>query len=85
MLEGIAPDRIRDHPANSPDFNVCEDIWAYLDREARKKRITTIDDLKQELKKAWNSLPWDYIRRSVASMSTRLQQCIDRDGKRTDY
>jgi len=28
LLDEIAPDRLRDHPPNSPDFNIMEDIWS---------------------------------------------------------
>ena len=85
LLEEITPDRIPDHPAYSPDFNVMEDAWASLDREIKKQRITTIPQLKRALTKAWNNLDWDIMLKSVASMGRRLQQCIDRRGERTDY
>lgn len=85
LLDEIAPDRLRDHPPNSPDFNIMEDIWSYLDREIKKKKIRSIEHLKRSLTTAWNNLPWDYVRTSVESMPHRLQQCIDRGGERTDY
>ena len=62
-----------------------EDAWSYLDREVKKQRIKSIEQLKGELPKAWNNLPWPLNRNSVASMEARLQQCIDRRGQRTDY
>lgn len=85
LLDQIAPDRILDHPPYSPDLNVMEDAWAYLDREIKKKRIGSIPQLKRQLNKAWSNLPWELIRRSVSSMGRRLQECIDRRGERTDY
>ena len=33
LLDEIAPDRIRDRPPYSPDFNIIEDIWSHLDCE----------------------------------------------------
>lgn len=85
LLDEIAPDRLRDHPPNSPDFNIMEDIWSYLDRERKKKKINSIAHLKKELTRIWNNLPWEYVRKSVASMPRRLQQCLERGGERTDY
>ena len=85
LLDEIAPDRIRDHPSNSPDFSPMEDAWSYLDQEVKKKNINSIPQLKRYLAKLWKDLSWDYIRKSVASMPHRLQQCIDRKGQRTDY
>ena len=39
----------------SPDLNIMQDAWSYLDREVKKKRIKSIEQLKRELTKAWNS------------------------------
>lgn len=85
LLDSIAPDRIRDHPSNSPDFNCMEDAWSYLDSEVKKKNIKSIEELKKALLKSWKDLPWEHIRKSVASMPHRLQQCVKRKGQRTDY
>ena len=85
LLDEIAPDRIRDHPPNSPDLNPMEDIWSYLDAEVKKKRIRTITGLRKALSKAWDNLPWSYIRKSVASMPSRLQEVIALGGERTHY
>lgn len=85
LLDKIAPDRITDHPSNSPDFNVIEDAWSYLDSEVKKKNIKSIPELKKELSRAWKDLSWEHIRKSVASMSHRMQQCVKRKGQRTDY
>jgi Transposase and inactivated derivatives len=85
LLDEIAPDRIRDHPPNSPDLNPMEDIWSYLDAEVKKKRIRTIRGLQSALSKAWDNLPWSYVRKSVASMPKRLQEVIALGGERTHY
>ena len=85
LLDEIAPDRIRDHPPNSPDLNHMEDIWSYLDAEVKKKRIRTITGLRKALSKAWDNLPWSYIRKSVASMPSRLQEVNALRGERTQY
>ena len=47
LLDEIAPDRIRDHPPNSPDLNPMEDIWSYLDGEIKKKRVRSLDELQR--------------------------------------
>lgn len=85
LLRQLCNNRLYDHPANSPDFNVMEDAWSYLDREVRKSKIRTINGLKRRLTQLWEDLPWNYIRKSVDSMPARLQQCLDRKGARTDY
>ena len=53
LLDGIAPDRIGDHPPNSPDLNPMEDVWSYLDGTVKKKRVRSLDGLQRALTKAW--------------------------------
>jgi transposase len=77
--------RIYRHPPNTPDLNVMEDVWSYLDRHVRGSRVTTIRGLKKKLRDLWKNLSWDEFRPSVDSMPTRLQQCLKRRGARTDY
>ena len=52
LLDKVAPDRIKNHPPKSPDFNPVEDMWSHLDREIRKvKGIKNIEQLKTQLRK----------------------------------
>jgi len=85
LMKELCGDRIHDHPANSPDLNVMEDAWSYLDRMVKECNIKTIPELKRKLKQLWIDLPWNEIRKSVDSMPARLQQCLARKGGRTDY
>ena len=71
------------NPPCSPDFNVME-ASSYLDRKVRESRVTSIRSLKE----VDTTLEWDHLgqfRGNVESMPTRLQQCLDRKGARTDY
>src|SRR6185295_18033355 len=52
----------------SPDLNPIEDMWSYLDRKVKESKITTIRTLRQKLKKEWENLSWEYIRKSVDSI-----------------
>ena len=85
LLEEITQGRMYKHPPNSPDLNVMEDAWSYLDRCVKESRVKTISGLKQKLKKLWAEYPWSEIRASVDSMPRRLQQVLEREGGRTDY
>lgn len=85
LLDEIAPDRIRDHPPNSPDLNPMEDVWSYLDGEIKKKRIRSVAGLQRALTKAWEDLPWSYIRKSTTSMPKRIQEVMALGGERTSY
>ena len=85
LLDELDPDRIQDHPPNSPDFNPIEDVWSYLDREIRKVGSKSIKDLKRKLRTLWDDMPIEVIRASVKSMPKRLQQCVKLEGQRTQY
>lgn len=85
LLKELTGGRMIQHPPNSPDFNVMEDVWSYLNRHVQASKVTTIRGLKKKLKELWNSLSWAEFRPSVDSMPTRLRQCITRRGARTDY
>ena len=39
VLAEFVEDRIIPHPPQSPDFNVLEDIWSYLDRKVKAAKI----------------------------------------------
>lgn len=85
VLDRLAPDRIQDWPSNSPDFNPMEDIWSTMDSELKKVTPQTIPVLKSTLKKIWKNLDETKIKASIESIPRRLEQCIEREGKRTSY
>ena len=51
----MVEERMIEHPAKSPDLNVIEDMWSYLDRKVRAERITDIKKLKRFLKNVGKS------------------------------
>ena len=85
LLEELVGTRYIKHPPYSPDLNPMENIWSHLNRKVQEHHVTTIRYLKQVLTTEWKSMPWSVIRSAVDSMPTRLQQCIARNGGRTDY
>jgi transposase len=84
-LDDIAPDRIRDFPALSPDFNIIEDIWSQMDDKIKHWNIKSIPQLKKKLRKAWAEIEWKTVRKSVKSIPNRLKSCIEKQGQRTEY
>lgn len=85
IVRELTGNRLIEHPPYSPDFNIMEDVWSYLDRKVRDSGVTTIRGLKTKLRHLWNEVTFDQFRPNVMSMPARLQQCLDRDGARTDY
>ena len=85
ILEELVPSTIIDHPPQSPDLNIMEDLWSYLVRKVAAANIKTLQGLKQKLTLEWEKLPWSYIRKSVRSMKSRLVDCMELEGGRTHY
>jgi hypothetical protein len=85
VLDELAPDRIRDWPSNSPDWNIIEDVWSMLESELERKRPTTIPKMKRVLSKAWADLDMTKVRSSVQSLPARLEEGIKLKGERTSY
>ena len=85
LLRETLGDRIIPHPAYSPDLNIMEDLWSYLNRRVQACKVATIQGLKRTLTKEWNNMSWHEIRISVDSMPRRLEECINVQGARTHY
>jgi transposase len=84
-LKELAPYYMTDFPAMSPEFNVIEDIWSQIDQKLKRYNINTIDKLKRHLKKAWDEVDFETVRKSVDSIPTRLKKCIEAKGDRFGY
>uniref|UniRef100_A0A3B1JA95 Tc1-like transposase DDE domain-containing protein n=1 Tax=Astyanax mexicanus TaxID=7994 RepID=A0A3B1JA95_ASTMX len=67
-------------PANSPDLNVIENLWAIVKRKIRDRKPTTLDQLKQNIATAWETCD-----KLVKSMPRRLKAVIQAKGAATKY
>jgi transposase len=85
LLDEIAPDRLSDFPANSPDFNIVEDVWTAIARAIEHRKIQTMAQLKKAVKEEWDKLEPQLVQNSVNSIQQRLRECIKLKGKRTSY
>lgn len=74
-----------DHPPQSPDLNPIEHLWEHLDRQIRKKTITSKDMLKAAISEEWQKIAPEVTANLVNSMPRRLQAVIKANGKHTKY
>lgn len=72
-------------PAQSPDLNVIENLWAILDQNVRNHQISNKNDLKNALKEEWAKITPQTTRKLVESMPNRLKAVIDQKGGHTKY
>lgn len=74
-----------DHPPQSPDLNPIEHLWEYLDRQIRKRTISSKDMLKSVIMEEWQKISSDVTKKLVESMPRRLSAVIKAKGKSTKY
>ena len=78
---------ILEWPANSPDLNIIEHVWAYI-----KYRLTTyeyppqdLDQLWSRVQDIWTSLPSEYLQNLYESMPRRMRALLRSRGGQIKY
>jgi hypothetical protein len=74
-------------PASSPDLNIIEHVWDFLDRKVRSRAVLprNQDDLWKALEEEWHCIPNSFIEKLYDSIPSRLQAVIDAKGGNTRY
>lgn len=72
---------IQGWPANSPDLNPIEHLWAILKAAVYKCKPKTVDDLKRVLQITWDQISIQKINNLVSSFYQRLQLVINNKGE----
>ncbi len=67
---------VLDWPANSPDLNPIENLWAIVKRKMRDTRPNNADDLKSAIKATWASITPEQCHMLIASMPRRIDAVI---------
>lgn len=78
--------QVLDTPAQSPDLNPIENIWALLKKNVAKRHPKNRTELKTIIQEEWTKIPNDYdMKNLIFSMKRRLQAVIDANGGHTKY
>ncbi|QRV98486.1 DDE superfamily endonuclease [Ceratobasidium sp. AG-Ba] len=74
-------------PASSPDLNIIEHVWEFLDRKVRSRDVLPRNkaELWEALKEEWYRIPLSFIEKLYDSIPSRLQAVIDAKGGNTRY
>jgi transposase len=72
-------------PANSPDLNPIENVWAVLKLNVRKRRPCTVKQLVRAIYKEWKELSVEYAQALVSSMTRRVKEVITAQGDHIMY
>jgi transposase len=68
------------HPAQSPDLNPIEAIWNIL-KQRLTYRWSSIDEMKAEILRIWDSISLNEIRARIDEMPSRCKQLRETNGK----
>jgi len=74
-------------PAQSPDLNVCENVWLHIKMVIRSisGNINTQNKLIAEMRRVWESLPINYIQGLYQTIPTRIREVIRMKGHLSQY
>lgn len=79
-LETMAP-RVQKMPAQSPDFNPQEHVWAALDRRVAARSPQTVAELERVIKQEWRKISVEDCNQYIDSLRPTLQAVIDAGGE----
>lgn len=81
--------RVFNFPPKSPDLNIIENVWSYLQRILNRKllnvNISSKEDLLQLINESWKEVPASFIKDCILSMPDRLKSVIKMKGRQTQY
>jgi len=74
-------------PAQSPDLNPIENMWAYLKKQLAKYPTPprSCKELWERISVEWYKIPVEYCRSLIRSMPRRLKAVHRAKGKQTKY
>ena len=77
--------RLLDWPAQSPDLSPIENLWDYVNREVKKQKPGSVDELWNSIQKVWAEIPKDLCAKLVGTMPKRCREVVDRKGAASHY
>jgi len=74
-------------PAQSPDLNPIENLWAEVKRRLQKqcKKPSSLAQLERQVRKTWKAIPRSMLEKLVDSMPDRVNAVIAAEGGLTKY
>jgi len=72
-------------PAQSPDLNPIENLWADMVKRLDSKQANTKEQLEAQVAQVWADTSIDFCNKLARSMPHRIAQVIERGGAYSDY
>ena len=72
-------------PSQSPDLNIIEHIWDYLDRKKVEHAPRNAEECFEVLQREWHNIPQDFITNLYESNPRRISAVIKAKGGHSRY
>jgi hypothetical protein len=82
---GSSVQLLPDWPPNSPDLNIIENVWAWVQAEVNKLGCKSFDEFKEAVVSKIKSVPKEMISNLYASLKQRMELVLGNEGARTGY
>lgn len=76
---------LKNWPPNSPDLSPIENAWAHVQATVEAAGCRKFDEFQATLLKAWRNLDKSVIKGLMASLPTRLKECVAGEGDKTRF
>ena len=72
-------------PARSPDLTPMDFfVWGWVKDQVYRHRVNTLNELKTRITQTMNEMPLDFVANSLLSFKSRLQSCINNNGRHVE-
>jgi len=68
------------HPAQSPDLNPIELIWAKMKKEVEMQCPQTKNDLLEAITNSWKNINLRFIRKCIMGIKKKMKEIVKNEG-----
>lgn len=83
--KGSSVQLLEDWPPNSPDLNIIENVWAYVQAKVNAMGCHTFEEFKDAVISEIKAVPKGYIAKLYQSLPKRMAAVIEMEGEKTKY